>query len=247
MKKDRSNFNESFPTTVGLLTPGTIAKTPTYLSTTEDEIEITTTPLHAQNPSTPTTTDTSEPIFWTTPDAQRCPFPCFSSTSSTRRSSSSSITDTIEECPSDEEQEEEVEDEVVFNNCKNCSRTNHSHIGLNSLQQSFCATRCSSCGDKRMSGQMIQQGEPRRSSWTAGDRNELHLFRQTLRMRSGSSSGSGTGSVELPSIREPSGGDFCDSDEEERDIEVQRSVQCEVERLIRFNMSSQGRRRGTIG
>ena len=75
--------------------------------------------------------------------------------------------------------------------------------------------------------------------WTAGDRNDLEMFRQISRR---SSRGSVSGSMDLPVISEPSSGESSSSEDEEKDVNVEKSVKSEVERLVRFN-----NRRGTIG
>ena len=83
-------------------------------------------------------------------------------------------------------------------------------------------------------------GGPRRSSWTAGDRNDhLNIFRQSSM---GSARGS-IGSMDLPAISEPSSGESTSSEDGGDGSEgMEHSVKIEVEKLLRFS-----NRRGTLG
>lgn len=88
-------------------------------------------------------------------------------------------------------------------------------------------------------------GGPRRSSWTAGDRNDrndqMQMFRQSSLCCS--ARGSMTGSMELPAISEPSSGESTSSEDDGDENEgMEHRVKIEVEKLLRFN-----NRRGTLG
>lgn len=238
--RDRQKFNEKFPDNVIDSVKQPIAKTPSYSSVyvgpiprLKDDCKILT--------SSDSETKRLRRHTWTF--GLKSSFDLDDSnifqglSLDRRRSSASSAQDVIEELPDEEIEEEDSSTSFDYMKCKNCSQdgnTEPSDILQDDIN--FCFNCKHLYQNKNIFNSSLAFDTGRRSSWAPGDKIKREIYRQS----------SCRGSLDLPSISEPIMDENSPDEDDEDEKEMQKRVQKEVEKLIKFKSNNLERRK-TIG